>query len=60
MARVLAHELYHVLAQTRDHAAEGIGKPCFTAADLVSSRFEFEATSLSRLRRMVAATGTDF
>ena len=60
MARVLAHELYHVLAQTRDHAAEGIGKPCFTAADLVSSRFEFEATSLSSLRRMVAATGADF
>jgi hypothetical protein len=60
MARVLAHELYHVLAQTRDHAAEGIGKPCFTAADLVSSRFEFEATALARLRRISPiTTGSD-
>jgi hypothetical protein len=60
MARVLAHELYHVLAQTRDHAAEGIGKPCFTAADLVSSRFEFETTSLIRLRTVAPASGAEF
>jgi hypothetical protein len=60
MARVLAHELYHVLAQTRDHAAEGIGKPCFTAADLVSPRFEFEWTSLMRLRTVAPAAGPDF
>jgi hypothetical protein len=60
MARVLAHELYHVLAQTRDHAAEGIGKPCFTAADLVSARFEFEWTSLMRLRTVTPASGADF
>jgi hypothetical protein len=60
MGRVLAHELYHVLAQTRDHAADGIGKPCFTAVDLVSSRFEFLESSLVRLRKASAAAGVDF
>lgn len=51
MGRLLAHELYHILAQTRDHASAGIGKPCFTAADLVTDRFEFESVALSRLHR---------
>ena len=51
MGRLLAHELYHVLAQTRDHATAGVGKPCFTAHDLVSDRFEFESVALSRFRR---------
>jgi hypothetical protein len=53
LGRVVAHELYHVLAQTRDHAAEGIGRPCFTAADLMASQFEFEATSLVRMEETV-------
>ena len=56
MGRLLAHELYHVLAQTRDHAAAGIGKPCFTASDLVTDRFEFESVALARLRHTVAET----
>lgn len=54
MGRLLAHELYHVLAQTRDHATAGIGKPCFTAADLVSDRFEFETVALGRLKHTMA------
>jgi hypothetical protein len=57
MGRLLAHELYHVLAQTRDHAAAGIGKPCFTASDLVTDRFEFESVALSRLRHVMGETG---
>lgn len=50
MGRLIAHELYHALAQTADHASAGIGKPCFSAADLLSERFEFEAVALERLR----------
>lgn len=57
MGRLVAHELYHVLAQTRDHASAGIGKPCFTAADLVTDRFEFEAVALARLRHSWESTG---
>ena len=57
MGRLLAHEFYHVLAQTRDHAAAGIGKPCFTALDLVTDRFEFESVALSRLRHADSGRG---
>ena len=58
MGRLIAHELYHALARTREHAAAGIGKPCFSAADLLSERFEFEAVALNRLRQ--AAPDTTF
>jgi hypothetical protein len=57
MGRLLAHELYHVLAQTRDHAAAGIGKPCFTALDLLTDRFEFESVALARLRHTLSGSG---
>ena len=51
LGRLIAHELYHVLARTRDHASTGVAKPCFSAADLLSDRFEFEPATLDRLRR---------
>jgi hypothetical protein len=54
IGRLIAHELYHVLAQTRDHSLSGVAKTCFTPADLVAERFEFETVALSRLRRPVA------
>jgi hypothetical protein len=63
IGRLIAHELYHVLAQTRDHAVSGIGKPCFSAADLVSDRFEFETVALDRLRHTsidTSAPSSDF
>jgi hypothetical protein len=50
MARVLAHELYHILANTTDHARDGVAKPCFTARDLVTEHFEFEQSTLAKLR----------
>jgi len=58
IGRLIAHELYHVLARTQDHAPAGVGKPCFTAADLVAERFLFEAVALDRFRRG-AADSTD-
>lgn len=60
MGRLMAHELYHVLAQTRDHATAGIGKPCFTAHDLISDRFEFESVALARFRKPAAEAAGDF
>ena len=47
---VLAHELYHVLARTRDHQFHGVSKPCFSSADLVGSRFRFDPVSLALMR----------
>jgi hypothetical protein len=52
MARVLAHELYHVLTQTTDHSRTGIAKTCFTTGDLLSSRLDFENNILAQLRRL--------
>ena len=50
MARLLAHEFYHILAQTDDHATAGIAKARFSTADLLADHFDFEASALERLR----------
>src|SRR5580658_1469108 len=42
LARLLAHELYHVLNQTAGHAQTGIAKAQLTAAELVAERFQFD------------------
>jgi hypothetical protein len=63
MARVLAHEFYHVLLKTGDHAHEGIARPSFTATDLITEHFEFEHSTLARLRlqheTILAASGAE-
>jgi hypothetical protein len=35
IARVLAHELYHIFARTTRHAVRDIGKSTFTVQDLL-------------------------
>jgi hypothetical protein len=42
LGRVLAHELYHIFANTTRHGSEGVGKPMYTVQDLVSTDFRFE------------------
>jgi hypothetical protein len=49
MARLMAHELYHVIGQTHDHARSGVGESSFTVAELLSDHFEFTETTLSEL-----------
>ena len=49
MARLLAHEFYHILAQTDDHAPSGIAKARFSTADLLADHFDFETFALNRL-----------
>jgi hypothetical protein len=49
MGRLLAHELYHVLTRTRDHDSSGVGKPTFTAKDVLADRFEFEPSARDRV-----------
>jgi len=48
IGRLLAHEIHHILAQTRDHAAAGIAKPHFSSKDLLTARFEFEPDTIAR------------
>jgi len=60
LGRVLAHELYHVLAQTTAHSDKGVSKACFRTADLISARFQFDPASLAQMSpaRPVQATQT--
>jgi hypothetical protein len=47
MGRLLAHELYHLLANTREHAEAGVGKSAFSARDLLGERFTFDGSTLA-------------
>jgi hypothetical protein len=58
MARVAAHELYHILTRTTEHAASGVARTCFSTDDLLTERFDFEATTLARLRHRTDGVAT--
>ncbi len=56
MGRVLAHELYHVIANTTEHGRQGVAQPALTARELTSGQLELRpsevATIQSRLRQV--------
>jgi len=43
LGRVLAHELYHIFANTTRHGAEGVAREFYTARDLLAADFQFQA-----------------
>ena len=43
LGRVVAHELYHIFANTVRHSACGVGKPKFSIEELLSPEFRFGA-----------------
>lgn len=49
LARVLAHELYHVMANTSVHGGCGLAKSGFTVSELLSAAFTFEASEFRKL-----------
>jgi hypothetical protein len=55
MGRVLAHELYHVVADTADHGENGVAQPALSARELTSGQLELrppdEAAIQSGLRQ---------
>lgn len=59
MARLLAHELYHVLAHTDGHAPAGLAKARFSTADLLADHLDFETAALGRLRPLSAVQTAD-
>jgi hypothetical protein len=59
MARVAAHELYHILMGSRDHGHEGVAKPRFSVSDLLDERFDFDPAALAGLHRRAVETGAD-
>jgi hypothetical protein len=53
LARVVAHEIYHMLTASTMHASEGIARPAHSRTDLTASSFRFAATETNWLRSWV-------
>ena len=49
LARLMAHELYHVIAQTHSHSQSGLAEPAVTVTELLSDHFEFTESALTEL-----------
>jgi hypothetical protein len=54
IARVVAHELYHVFANTARHGSCGVGKASYTVQELLTDDFQFEERESQALRRSKA------
>jgi hypothetical protein len=50
LARVVAHELYHIFAQTYHHGSDGVAKGAYTVQELLSDDFDFEEAESKSLR----------
>ncbi len=57
LARVLAHELYHVLAKTHSHTGQGIADKSLSGAQLISERLELNQAELERMHAAVLSPG---
>jgi hypothetical protein len=50
MARVLAHEIYHIAGNTMGHTKEGVSKRSLTGAQLIADRIDFDELGEHALR----------
>jgi hypothetical protein len=55
MGRVLAHELYHVVADTAEHGADGVAQAGLTARELTSGPLELDASEVAAVERGLSA-----
>ena len=51
LGRVLAHELFHMLAKSQHHAGEGVTKSALSPAQLVADRLPMSRVDLEKLTR---------
>jgi hypothetical protein len=49
LGRLLAHELYHVVAQTVDHTSTGVTQAAVSVRELISDQFTFGQHALEKL-----------
>jgi hypothetical protein len=52
LGRVVAHELYHALLSTRDHARSGVARVTQSARDLTRETLALDAGSINKLRQL--------
>jgi hypothetical protein len=50
LARVLAHEVYHILGKTSGHGSKGIAKPAFSGEELLGERLALESEDVIKIR----------
>jgi hypothetical protein len=50
LGRVMAHEAYHILSQSKDHDETGAAKARFSLDDLTSFHFDFDLSAIERMR----------
>lgn len=55
LGRVVAHELYHILARTTRHGDSGLAKSVLTPQDLLLHEFTFQEPEAERIREATAA-----
>jgi hypothetical protein len=59
VARVLAHELYHIFTQTAHHGSDGVGKSAFSVQELLSDDFQFHGKEAGMLKTIAARVNPD-
>jgi hypothetical protein len=57
LARVVAHELYHIIANTTAHHDTGVAKPVFSIRDLTTPHFELDMWSAAEMRPPAPVAG---
>jgi len=50
MGRVLAHELYHIVADTAGHGENGVAQPALSARELTSGQLELRASDVEAIQ----------
>ena len=53
LARVIAHEIYHIAAETMDHEETGLTRAQLSLRDLTTDKFELSPDSLRRIRASI-------
>lgn len=56
LGRVLAHELYHILAKTEDHANEGVARKALSGKALISDKLTFSPKQIEKLKTVHGGT----
>jgi len=56
LARVIAHELFHILLRTKEHGRTGLARASQTAAQLVAPRLNFAAEDARKLSAEATTT----
>jgi hypothetical protein len=50
MGRLVAHEMYHIESQTREHSRDGVAEAAVSSRELIAERFEFASDALAKLQ----------